>query len=240
MTLRFSCRTPKWQVHLQFRAPKTIHVTPIDMNQFGVSICDMNMQEGRKYEMKARSASAAQTEANILKAAGELWLKFPLHEITLERIAEKAETTVRTILRKFGSREGLFISAIGKDVAGIEAIKDAAEVGNLPLAVDLLMKEYEATGEAGVRLLALEDELPSVAQVLQHARKIHTAWCARVFAPYLPSEADPQYRLLLGMYYASTDVNQWKLLRKDLGYSQEETAQILLQRLNAITLIKIS
>ncbi len=102
------------------------------------------------------------------------------------------------------------------------------------------MQEYELTGEAAVRTLALEDTLPIIAEVLQHARKIHTAWCARVFAPYLPSEEDPNYRLLLGMYYASTDVNQWKLLRKDLGYSQEETAQILFQRLNAITLIKIS
>ncbi len=98
------------------------------MNQFRVYICDMNIQGSRKYEMKARSASAAQTEAKILKAAGELWMKYPLHEITLERIAEKAETTVRTILRKFGSREGVFEAAIGQDVAGIEAIKDAAKV----------------------------------------------------------------------------------------------------------------
>ncbi len=190
--------------------------------------------------MKARSASAAQTEAKILKAAGELWMKYPLHEITLERIAEKAETTVRTILRKFGSREGVFEAASGQDDACIEAIKDAAKVGDIRLAVDLLMQEYELTGEAAVRTLALEDTLPIIAEVLQHARNIHTAWCARVFAPYLPAEEDPNYRLLLGMYYASTDVNQWKLLRKDLGYSQEETAQILYQRLNAITQIKMS
>ncbi len=210
------------------------------MNQFRVYIFDMNIQGSRKYEMKARSESAAQTEANIVKAAGELWLKYPLHEITLERIAEKAETTVRTILRKFGSREGVFEAAIGQDVAGIEAIKDAAKVGDIRLAVDLLMQEYETTGEAAVRTLALEHTLPIIAEVLQHARKIHTAWCARVFAPYLPAESDPHYRLLLGMYYASTDVNQWKLLRKDLGYSLEETQEILFQRLNAITQIKMS
>lgn len=188
--------------------------------------------------MKTRAESAAQTEKNILKALGQLWLKHSIRDITLEMVAEKAGTTVRTILRKYGSREGLSEAAIGQDVAGIESIKESAKVGDIKLAVEVLMKEYEATGAAAVRTLAVENDLPVVAKILKHARQTHKKWCARIFEPYLPKPQDKNYELMLGVFYAATDVNKWKLLRIDLGYSKEETGKIFYRTLKALTKIK--
>jgi hypothetical protein len=40
---------------------------------------------------------------------------------------------------------------------------------------------------------------------------------------------------MVGVFYAATDINTWKLLRIDLGYSKEETEKIFYKTLQAIT-----
>lgn len=204
------------------------------MNTFHVYITDMNSKNPRKYKMTSRAEAAEMTAKDILHAVGALWVEGPVQEITLDRVAEKAGVTVRTILRKYGSKEGLFHAAIAEDAAGISAIKDRAEPGNLKLAVALLMEEYEATGMAIIRTLAIEHELPVASKILKNGRKSHRAWCERVFDPYLPARNHKQYPILLGALYAATDVGKWKLLRKDLGYSKKETEIIFLKTLEGI------
>lgn len=195
----------------------------------------MKSSAARNYNMDTRSKSSAQTEANILKALGTIWLQQPMHSITLEKIAEEAGTTVRTILRKFGSRDGLIEATIDHDVAGIKSIKDEARAGDIKHAASILMKEYEATGLAGIRSLAIEHELPAMAKVLKYARQLHKAWCERVFQPYLPKTKGKNYDIMVGVFYAATDINTWKLLRIDLEYSKEETEKIFYKTLQAIT-----
>lgn len=204
---------------------------------FHVHISDMKSDRPRKYEMTARAKAAEKTAKEILRAVGSLWIEGPVQDITLDKVAEKAGVTVRTILRKYGSREGLFHAAIMEDAAGIKDIKDRAEPGNLQLAVALLMEEYEATGTAIIRTLAIEHELPVASRILRNGRKSHKAWCEWVFTPYLPPRNHRKYSMLVGAFYAATDVGKWKLLRKDLGYSRKETEMIILKTLEGITLI---
>lgn len=64
---------------------------------------------------------------------------------------------------------------------------------------------------------------------------MHTLWCKHVFAPFLPNEDHPDYTILLGALYVATDVNKWKVLRKDLGYSRAETEKIFIHSLKALT-----
>jgi AcrR family transcriptional regulator len=210
------------------------HVITVDINYFNVYICDMKLKQTRKYEMSNRAQSAEKTSVDILRVLGELWIKHSINEITLEMVAEKAGISVRTILRKYGSKEGLFEAAIKTDAAGIEAIKDKAETGNIAQAVELLMVEYERTGMAGIRTLAIEHDVPFAAKVLKKARTMHMEWCKRVFSPYLPEPADKLYSVRLGTFYAATDIYKWKLLRKDLGYSRSDTALIFTETLHGI------
>lgn len=189
----------------------------------------------RKYEMKSRAESAARTSSDIIRVIGRLWLHLPMQEITLEKVAQEAGVSVRTILRKYGSREGLFEAAMKEDAAGIQSIKDEAETGNIPQAVSVLMKEYELTGMAGIRTLAAEQEFALAGKMLRKGRKMHMQWCARVFAPYLPSSKHRQYRVMLGAYYAATDIYAWKLLRKDLHYTRQETEIIFIRTLEGLT-----
>lgn len=185
----------------------------------------MNKTKSRTYSNDKRAAGAARTEQKILKVLGELWLEYSIHEITMEMIAARSGVTVRTILRKFGSKEGLYEAALKHDVTGIRVLKDQTRVGDVDHIAAMLMQEYEWSGMAGIRTLALEGYLDLAAQILRKGREFHTAWCERVFEPFLP--ADPvQRRIMIGALYSVTDINKWKLLRKDLGYSAAETEEI--------------
>lgn len=195
----------------------------------------MKLERVRKYEMGVRAQSAENTSKDIMRAIGELWLKHSLHDITLEMLAAEAGVTVRTILRKYGSKEALLEAAIKADTAGIEFIKDTAKVGDIENIVSVLMQEYDRTGMAGIRTLAIENDFPMAAKALKKAREMHMKWCEVKFAPFLSKEKIKKNKIMLGAIYAATDVYKWKLLYKDLGYSKEETEKIFIKTLKAIT-----
>ncbi len=66
--------------------------------------------------------------SNPIQAVGELWKSISLNDITLKAVAEKSGYTVRTILRKFGSREGLSDASMKYDAANIQKKQGKAPV----------------------------------------------------------------------------------------------------------------
>ena len=179
----------------------------------------------RSYDMTARAEKAAQTERNILQATAALWQELSIHEITLEAIAERAGVSVRTILRKYGSKEDLFEVCIKTDAAENERRRNLAPAGDVDTALRILLDDYEQYGDANIRTLAIEAELEVARKLLESGRKYHRRWCARVFGPYLPDPADPAYEARLIAFISATDVYLWKLLRRDLKRDREETLE---------------
>lgn len=53
------------------------------------------------------------------------------------------------------------------------------------------MSDYERTGDGTVRLLALAERTPELAQVAEGGRVSHRAWVESVFAPQLGAVAAP-------------------------------------------------
>ena len=194
----------------------------------------MRLKTTRKYEMSVRAKAAETTSVEIIRVVGKLWMKYSIHEITLQMVAQNAGVTVMTILRKYGSKEGLFDAAIGVDTAGIQDVRKESQPGNISQAISMLMKEYEYSGPAVIRTLAVENDLPVAAKILKKGRELHKEWCQRIFTQYLPASNDKEYQIMLGAFYAATDVYKWKLLRKDLGYSEEETEKILIKTVRGI------
>ena len=188
--------------------------------------------------MGVRAKAAEMTSEEIIRVVGELWMKYSIHEITLQMVAQDAGITVMTILRKFGSKEGLFEAAIRTDTAGIQDVRKESQAGNISQAISILMKEYEYAGPAVIRTLAVENDLPVAAKILKKGRELHREWCQRIFAQYLPASNDKEYKIMLGAFYAATDVYKWKLLRIDLGYSKEETEKIFIKTVRGIIKIK--
>ena len=66
----------------------------------------------RQYRMTARAASSAATSERIVEAAVALFYERPLAGVVLEDVASRAGVSAQTVLRHFGSREGLFAAAM--------------------------------------------------------------------------------------------------------------------------------
>jgi len=72
----------------------------------------------RRYDSRRRQAQAAQTRADVLAAAHDLFLQRGYAGTTLTAVARAAGVVVETIYRGFGSKAGLFKAVVEAAVAG--------------------------------------------------------------------------------------------------------------------------
>jgi AcrR family transcriptional regulator len=157
-----------------------------------------------------------------LRAAEELSEERLTLAIGLADVAEQAGVTVRTVLRHFGSREGLFLALRDAIYPGVVAEREAP-VGDLLAAVRAIVGHYERRGKLVLRSLEEEHLDPLVAEQVAHGRRLHRGWVREVFAPYLERAADPA--ALEDLLVVATDVYTWKLLRLDAGRSRARTEE---------------
>jgi AcrR family transcriptional regulator len=176
--------------------------------------------------MEQRAKSSAQTAEKIILSTLQLWKEKPLNEITLESIADKSGVTIRTILRKFGSRDGLIQSCLSHDASIIIEERAHAPEGDIDGILHALLSNYEKMGDAGIRTIYMENELEEAKDIGEKGRKIHREWCARVFAPFLPDSGYEEYEIKLTAFITATEIYLWKLLRKDLGYDEDKTFRV--------------
>jgi AcrR family transcriptional regulator len=180
----------------------------------------------RPYRMVARAKAAARTADAILAATIDLWRERALDEITLEAIAERSGVSVRTVIRRFGSRDGVIAACIEADTAGIQVERNQAAAGDMEGALEVLLGHYERDGAAVLRTLALEEKLEVARTIAETGRAEHRAWCARVFGPHLPAPDDPAYGPRMDAFVAATDLYLWRLLRLDLGRTFDQTREV--------------
>jgi AcrR family transcriptional regulator len=172
--------------------------------------------KSRPYVQRRRAEQASETLARILAAAIALFVEGGA-EPTLEAVASRAGVTVQTVLRRFGSKDGLHLAAVEDARRRIADARDAAPVGDIPGAVANLIDHYEEWGDVVVRLLAMEEMRPAAAKATAEGRVFHHAWVERVFAPLLDRVPAAERRLRTASLVAVTDVYVWKVLRRDLG-----------------------
>lgn len=189
----------------------------------------------RSYRQTKRAAAARRTGRRILEAATALWRERALEGLTLQAIAERAGVSVQTVLRRYGSKEGVVEAVLAEGADGVRAQRDTAPVGDLDGALGVLMAHYEQDGEAVLSTLALEDRLEAARLIAGEGRRYHRRWCERVFAPWLPPPGGSAYDLRLDAFVAATDLALWKLLRRDLGRTPEETRATLYALLEGLT-----
>lgn len=178
------------------------------------------------YNNSKRLIEAENTKLDIIKAFGRLWMKYSIKEITLNMISEEAGVTTRTILRKFGSKERLLEECIALDAANIMQNREQGMVGDIEHMLNILLASYESMGEAAMRTINLEPEMEIAQKIGETGRKKHREWCARMFDPFLPEPDSPQYEIDLTAFIASTEIYLWKLMRKDLKMSEEQTFSV--------------
>ena len=177
----------------------------------------------RSYRMRARAEAAAETGRRILEAVIELHREHFFDQVSLEDIAERAGVTVQTVIRRFGSKEGLIEAAAEEGKRQVMRQRNQAPIGDIEGAVKNLMDHYEEWGDSALRLLAQEERVAAFRAVTDAGRALHYEWVERTFAPLLAERAGTARRRLLAELIAICDVYFWKILRRDLGLSREHT-----------------
>src|SRR5436309_6589305 len=97
--------------------------------------------------MTARAEAADRTRRRILGAAAQLATERFLDEISLEDIAERSGVSVRTVIRRFGTRARLVEEAIEEANAQVSSRRDETSPGDVADAVDALFDDYEQWGD---------------------------------------------------------------------------------------------
>lgn len=181
----------------------------------------------RTYTLRARGEAMARTRADIERALVDLAGRRPLAAISLDDVAGSAGVSVQTVLRHFGSREGL-LDATAESLREQVREERRAPAGDLVAAVSVLVDHYEKRGRMVLLLLSQEDADARVREIVTSGRRMHRAWVAEVFAPFGPDGATTD------LLVVATDVYAWKLLRIDRALSRPQTEERLVSLVRAI------
>jgi AcrR family transcriptional regulator len=186
----------------------------------------------RSYRMVARADAAEETRRRILDAAVALYRVRDPDEITLDAIAGRADVTLQTVLRRFGSKDQVFVAAAEAESARIMKAR-AAQADNPRAAVRALVASYEQMGDLNWRLLRFEAQSDALHRILVGARASHRDWIARALAGHVPARGARRERRLDALH-AATDFYVWKLYRRDLGRSRAACEAAMLRLVEAV------
>jgi AcrR family transcriptional regulator len=175
----------------------------------------------RPYRMSARAEAAAATGERIITAAMRLFEAYLYDEVSLADVAAAAGVTIKTVLRRFGSKDGLIAAAQKVGLEVVRRERTQAPVGDVPGAIRDLVRHYELRGDAVMRWLAQEERVPALRRVTDAGRALHYAWVDQVFAPWLGKASKARSAAVRqerrARLIAVTDVYVWKIFRRDLG-----------------------
>jgi AcrR family transcriptional regulator len=192
------------------------------------------MKKRRRYMMTARAAKAEATKARIRLRAMELYCGRPLEDFTLEEVARRAETTVQTVLRAFGSKDELIYAALEEMAAGGVFLKPAP-AGDVAAAVTTFFDIYESVGDFVMQRLDEERRRPALKASLDQGRENHRDGVKTVFAPQLDRLRGSARARLLTMLTVLTDVYVWKLLRRDMSLGRSAAEAIVERMILSVT-----
>jgi AcrR family transcriptional regulator len=184
--------------------------------------------------MTARAAAAQATNARILDATDALFWTGPLERVTLDAVAARAEVTVPTVIRHFGSKDALVAAAAERAAERVGRQRDQAPIGDVPGAVANLLDHYEEMGERALRLLAEEASSEAMGAITERGRVMHRTWVERTFAPQLARCRAEDRDRRRAQLIAVTDVYVWKLLRRDAGLSRPQVERAIAELIDGL------
>lgn len=182
----------------------------------------------RAYRQTSRAAAAEATGERILLAFRERLERSWFEEIRLEDVARDAGVTVQTVIRRFGGKEGLLDVAaqrIGEAVEQRREVVPGAALG----AVRAVIRDYEASGDLIIRMLAQEDRYPALRRITDIGRASHRRWVESVFSPWLARRGAERREGTLDALVVALDLYVWKLIRRDMARPIAELETLMLQ-----------
>jgi AcrR family transcriptional regulator len=186
----------------------------------------------RTYRQTRRADATERTREAILDAAQALFRADPQLDPSLEEIAARAGVSTRTVIRQFGSKEGLMEASLAAGVAAAQITRHA-EPGDVEGAVAAIVTHYEAMGDEVMRWLSLAERQPFVRHVTERGVESHLDWVEEVFAPDLEGLSRGKRRARRAALATATDVYVWHLLRRREGLGKEAAQEVILGMVEA-------
>jgi AcrR family transcriptional regulator len=172
--------------------------------------------EKRSYQQRARADATAATRARVIDAMLAQLSRRWLEEISLQEVADGAQTSLQTVLRHFGSKEGLIGAALAAIEGRVAAARALPAGAPLEAVLRVLVRDYERSGDLYIRGTMQEHRSAQMAPVIAHARRSHRAWLEGALADELRRVPGARRAAALDGLFAATDVLLWKILRRDL------------------------
>lgn len=179
----------------------------------------MERRTNDRHDSGGRRGALEATRERILDIAQEQFGAAWYDDVTLRGIADAAGVALQTVVNHFGSKEALVL-VVGERVGeAIAAARWSVEPGDVAVAIATLVADYERTGDATVRNLAVEEKVPVVRPMIDVGRRGHEAWVQHCFPAALDGVTGVARTRRVAQLVAVTDVYAWKVLRRDKGLS---------------------
>ena len=179
----------------------------------------------RRYEMASRTQAMKATRERILDAAADLFEPVWFDEVTLADVARSAGVSQQTVVNHFGSKIGLYLTGMHERFGPrVAQLREGVVPGDVGSAVDVVLTDYEVTGDGAWRTSVLADRVPELREVVDGGHAFHRDYVERAFAPQLARRRGARRERLVVLLGSVLDVAMWKRLRRDLGLDREATA----------------
>jgi hypothetical protein len=119
-------------------------------------------------------------------------------------------------------------------MASRQSVRGEAVPGDVEGAVRILWDTYEEHSDAVLRVVAQEDRIPAIHQMVEAGRQYHRGWVERTFAPQLAGLRRAARERRLAALIVATDVMTWKVMRREMGLARPTAEQVVVEMVSAM------
>ncbi|HEY3970783.1 MAG TPA: TetR/AcrR family transcriptional regulator [Solirubrobacteraceae bacterium] len=181
----------------------------------------------REYKQVERAKAQERTREALIEAATDEFFEGNWLKITLDSLSRKAGVTRQTLLRHFGSKDGLLMQSLMRGASQVRDQRWSTPTTDIAGAVENVIDHYEEWGERSVRLGAWQRGPTVLALFANAARQIHYDWVEHAFGQWLDGLDDETRARRQAILIVLCDVQTWWILSNDLGLPRREVRAIM-------------
>jgi AcrR family transcriptional regulator len=185
----------------------------------------------REYKQVERAKAQERTRDALIAAASDEFFEGNWLKSSLDSLSSKAGVTRQTLLRHFGSKDGLLIQALMRSATQVRDQRWSTPTTDISGAVENVLDHYEEWGERSVHIGAWQRGPTGLALFANAARQIHYEWVEYAFAQWLEPLDEQTRARRRAILIVLCDVQTWWVLSNDVGLPRKEIHAILCEQI---------
>jgi AcrR family transcriptional regulator len=185
------------------------------------------MMRSRTYVKVARAQRELRTRTALLEAAERAFFAGIWEATTLDAVAAGAGVTKQTLLRHFGTKDGLLEQTFQRAYDRVQAQRMRAPADDIDAAVENLLEHYDSVGDASLKIAAMRGG-QLITELGRRARQLHYDWIDHAFGAWLAALLPRDRAHVRATLITICDVRAWDILTNELGLSRADTKAALI------------